>query len=76
MAAFLIARGPSAVLSFLPYDSPMLARPFHFVGVDPNADPGVPLGPGRVNGTVFSRSYTRANISFDCANFGSTIDFH
>ena len=56
----------------------MLQSPFAFEGIDPNADPGVPLGPGAVGGpgnNTFSRAYTKADISLDCAAFKATIVF-
>ena len=76
VAAFLIARGASAVIVLPPYDRPMLKAPFSIEGVDANADPGTPLGPAKVSGSsVFSRSYTKADIALDCAAFKSTITF-
>ena len=55
---------------------PMLASPFKLEGVDPNADPGTPLGPAVVTGTVFTRRYTKMDVSLDCASFTSNITFH
>jgi len=42
-------------------------------GLDPNADPGFPLGPAQVNGSTYTRSYSKADVSLDCASFTSTI---
>jgi hypothetical protein len=75
MAAFLIARGPSAMIVLPPYDRPMLKSPFGIEGVNANADPGTPLGPGKASGTTFTRSYTKADVTLDCAAFTSTIQF-
>ena len=78
LAAFLIARGPSAAIILPPYDRPMLKSPFGFEGVDPDADPGVPLGPGTAGGpgnTTFTRAYTKADVSLDCTAFKATIVF-
>ena len=75
IAAFLLGRGPSAIIALPPYDHPMLGREFSLVGVEPNADPGTPLGPATVAGKVYKRSYTKADVSLDCGSFESTITF-
>ena len=80
IAAFLIARGPSAIIILPAYDRPMIKTPFSLEGVEPNADPGTPLGPGKVvagtgGKTTFSRSYTKAEVSIDCAAFTANIVF-
>ena len=75
IATFLIARGPSAVITLPPYDHPMLGRTFALEGVDPNADPGTPLGPASLSGSTFTRHYTKAHVTLDCDTLQSTIDF-
>lgn len=77
LAAFLIARGDSAVITLQPYDRPMSKTPFSFEAVDLNADPGTPLGPGKVDasGKVFTRAYTKANVRLDCSTFKANISF-
>ena len=76
LAAFLIARGPSAGLLLPPFDRPALPAPYAFAdGIDPNADPGTPVGPGSVDGAKFSRAYTKADITLDCDAFTASIDF-
>ena len=78
LAAFLLARGPSAAIVLPPYDRPMLKGIFTLEGVDPNADPGMPLGPATVGGvdnTTFTRAYSKANVSLDCATFTASIAF-
>ena len=77
LATFMLVRGQSAVITLPPYDRPMLSRPFVWEGaLDPNADPGTPLGLAVLgNGSVFSREYTKAHVSLDCATFKSTITF-
>jgi len=78
IAAFLIARGPSAVIVLPPYDRPMIKTPFILEGVDANADPGVPLTPGGrigADSTIYTRSYTKAEVMLDCSNFNATIIF-
>ena len=75
MAIFLLTRGPSAQLVLPPYDHPMIGLEFSIQGVDPNADPGTPLGPATVSGSVFKRSYSKADVMLDCSTFQSTITF-
>merc|ERR1712039_10921 len=75
IAAFLIARGSSALIALPPYDAAMLARPFQLEGVDLDADPGVPSGVAEVSGKVYKRSYSNAEVSLDCGTFTSTITF-
>lgn len=76
LAAFLIARGPSATMFLAPYDAPMIARQWSFpTGVDANADPGTPTGQAQLNGQVWQREYTKASVVLDCAAFKATITF-
>ena len=74
LAAFLLARGESAVIVLRVFDRP-LGKPFPMPGcVDRNADPGTPLGAAVLNGTsLFTRRYTHAHVSLDCATMKSTI---
>ena len=63
-----------------PYDSTMLRSPFSIEGVaDPNADPGVPTGVAKKSGAgataVYSRSYTKAEVTLNCTTMKSTITF-
>ena len=56
----------------------MLKGMFSLEGIDADADPGTPLGPGGASGpgnTTFSRSYTKAAVSLDCASFTASITF-
>ena len=74
VAAFLIARGPSAAIVLPPYDRPMLATPFKLEGVDADADPGRPLGPGAKGpGGVYTRRYERAEVTLNCTSFEATV---
>lgn len=77
LAAFLITRGPSAVITLQPYDRPMTKTPFVLEGVDLNADPGIPLGQGKADttGKIFTRLYTKAIVSLDCSTFTANITF-
>lgn len=80
VAAFLLARGPSAVIVLPPYDRPMAGSEFVLEGVaDANADPGTPTGPAIKVGTganaTYTRHYTKADVTLDCATFTSEIVF-
>merc|ERR1712232_818278 len=75
VAAFLIARGPSAVIAPPPYDQPILSGPPEYEGIDANFDPGHPLGLAQVNGATYKRSYSKAEVSLDCGAFTSRITF-
>eukprot|EP00729_Bicosta_minor_P008094 gene8094-7493_t len=67
LAAFLISRGPSAVIVLPPGTN----------RTNPNADPGVPSSAATKTGAdataYYTRSYTNANVTFDCATLKSTI---
>ena len=76
----MIARGPSAGIVLPPYDATMLRFPFAWEGVtDVNADPGVPTATAKKVGSgataSYSRSYTKAEVTLDCATMKSTIIF-
>ena len=73
VAIFLLTRGPSAQLILPAYDHAMIGREFSVQGVDPNGDPGTPVGPATVRGSVFTRSYSRATVTLDCSTFNATI---
>jgi hypothetical protein len=80
IAAFLIARGPSAVIVLPQYDRPMAGSAFTLEGIaDANADPGTPLGAATKVGAganaTYTRSYTKAPVTWNCATFTSEIDF-
>lgn len=75
VATLMLVRGASAVITLPPYDRPMLATPFSLEGVDPHGDPGTPVGPATLNGTVFTRQYTKAEVSLDCNTLTPTINF-
>ena len=73
LAGFLIARGSSAIIALPPYDRPMLKSPFSLDGVDLNGDPGQPIGQATQSGSVFKRSYTKAEVSLDCTSLTPEI---
>ena len=80
VAAFLLARGESAVIVLPAYDRPMTGTQFKMEGVpNANADPGKPVGPATKVGTganaQYSRSYTNAEVTLNCVNYESTIVF-
>lgn len=76
VATFLLARGASAVITLPAYDRPMLSRPFSLeAGLNLNADPGTPLGPATLDGSVFTRKWSRADVSLDCDTLTPTITF-
>jgi len=80
IAAFLIARGPSAFIVLPPYDRPMTGSAFTLEGIaDVNADPGTPLGSATNDGAganaTYTRRYTKATVTLNCATCTSEIVF-
>ena len=75
VATFMLARGAGAVITLPPYDRPMLSSPFSLEGIDLDADPGTPLGLATLDGSTFTRKYSRADVSLDCSTLNPTISF-
>lgn len=86
VAAFLIARGPSAMLE-LPVLGAYEDMTNYVLSPLLDMDYGIPLGPGRKlggnggiqgasgqgGGSVFTREYTRASVTLNCSDWTSVI---
>ena len=72
VAAFMIARGPSAYLELSVYGAYFCASDLTFPPIL-ETDYGAPTGAGRVSGTVYSREYEGGTVSLDCATWTSTF---
>ena len=76
LAAFLIARGESAVLEFPISGTYGDASVYGFPAIM-DVDFGTPMGDGiEVHPEVFRREWSKATVTLDCRDLSSTFDFH
>jgi hypothetical protein len=72
VAAFLITRGPSAVLQLAVQPARTLNYQTTFASL--RIEPGVPLeGAREINPGVFQRKWSNGTITFDCEHFNGTF---
>ena len=72
VAAFMVARGPSAILQLHMHGAYTEAVDFNFPPIL-FTDYGVPLGNATIQGTIYTRRYARGTVSLDCAAWSSTF---
>ena len=76
LAAFLIARGPSALLEFPIGGTYSTAADYGFPDLM-GSDFGQPVGDAlEVHPGVFRRQWSKATIELDCSDLSSSFKFH
>jgi hypothetical protein len=76
LAAFLIARGPSAVLEYPIGGTYSSATAYGFPHIM-SADFGVPAGDAlELHPGVFQRTWTKATVGLNCKTLAASFDFH
>ena len=75
MAAFMIARGPSAFLEMVVSGAYFFASDLTFPPTL-STDYGPPLGLATRTGSVFERKFERGTVRLDCSTWKSMFDAH
>ena len=73
IAAFMIARGPSAVLELVVFGAYFWGSDLTFPPIL-ELDYGPPIGLGSRDGSVYSRHFERGTVHLDCSTWRSTFE--